>query len=72
MSNAGPQRPLTTKILSAFDLAVQQRDREVALQLYRALELLLSKPPAPDDQEHREAIQAAMAAFDRLRELRSL
>jgi hypothetical protein len=69
---AAPQRPLTTKILAAFDLAVEQRDVEVAQHLYRALELLLSKPPAPDDRDHREAIQGSMAAFERLRNLRQM
>ena len=70
MTTSSPQRPLTEKILAAFDLACQQRDLEVAQHLHRSLELLLSKPPAPEDRNHRAAIEAAMAAFDRLGELK--
>ena len=70
MTSAASQQPLADKILVAFDLACQQRDLEVAQHLHRCLELLLSKPPTPDDRNHRAAIEAAMVAYDKLVELK--
>ena len=69
MTSSPPQAApslLPEKILAAFDLACEQRDLEVAEHLHHALELLVSKPPAPGDLTHRRAVEASIAAYDRL------
>ncbi|MCS6892783.1 MAG: hypothetical protein RMK64_13145 [Rhodovarius sp.] len=70
---AAPQRysrRLSDKILIAFHQACDQGDYEVAQQLLRTLELLLTRRPADPEANRRKNIESLVAAHERLWHLR--
>ncbi|MGH7069265.1 MAG: hypothetical protein ACREFO_04545 [Acetobacteraceae bacterium] len=63
-------RRLSDKILVAFHQACDQADLEVAEQLLRVLELMLTRKPAMPDHQRRRSMQGLVAAHERLWYLR--
>jgi hypothetical protein len=63
-------RRLSDKILLAFHQACDQADYEVAEQLLRVLELMLSRRPAAPDNNRRRSLESLVAAHERLWHLR--
>jgi hypothetical protein len=63
-------RRLSDKILIAFHHACDQSDFEVAEQLLRTLELLLTRRPAAPDGNRRRSMESLVAAHERLWHLR--
>jgi hypothetical protein len=63
-------RRLSDKILIAFHHACDQGDHEIAEDLLRTLEKLLTSRPIPPDQNRRRNIESLVAAHERLWHLR--
>lgn len=63
-------RRLSDKILIAFHHACDQADYEVAEQLLRILEMMLTRRPASPDTNRRRNIESLVAAHERLWYLR--
>lgn len=63
-------RRLSDKILIAFHHACDQADFEVAEQLLRILELMLTRRPVSPDQNRRRNMESLVAAHERLWHLR--
>ena len=63
-------RRLSDKILLAFHQACDQADYEVAEQLLRVLELMLSRRPTAPDSNRRRSMESLVAAHERLWHLR--
>jgi hypothetical protein len=63
-------RRLSDKILIAFHHACDQSDFEVAEQLLRILELMLTRRPASPDTNRRRNMESLVAAHERLWHLR--
>lgn len=59
-------RRLTDKILIAFHQACDQGELEVAEQLLRIVETILTRPPAAPDTNRRRNIESLVAAHERL------
>ena len=68
----GPRqgRRLSDKILVAFHQACDQGDFEVAEQLLRVLEMMLTRRPVSPDINRRRNIETLVAAHERLWHLR--
>jgi len=63
-------RRLSDKILVAFHQACDQADFEVAEQLLRVLEMMLTRRPVSPDINRRRNIETLVAAHERLWHLR--
>jgi hypothetical protein len=63
-------RRLSDRILSAFDLACEQRDLLVAEALMKALDLAMTKEGGPARSDRRREMGPVVDAFDRLKRLR--
>ena len=63
-------RRLSDKILIAFHHACDQNDFEVAEQLLRVLELMITRRPMAADQNRRTNMESLVAAHERLWMLR--
>jgi hypothetical protein len=63
-------RRLGDRILAALELAIDQQQLEIAEQLWRALELALSRYGGPDAIEKRDPPASLDAVLDRLLDLR--
>ena len=63
-------RRLSDRILSAFDLACEQRDLLVAEALMKALDLAMTKEGGPARSDRRSEVGPVVDAFDRLKRLR--
>lgn len=63
-------RRLSDKILIAFHHACDQADYEVADQLLRTLELMLTRRPVNPDSNRRRNMESLVAAHERLWHLR--
>lgn len=63
-------RRLSDKILVAFHQACDQGDFEVAEQLLRVLEMMLTRRPVSPDINRRRNIETLVAAHERLWHLR--
>lgn len=63
-------RRLSDKILVAFHQACDQGDFEVAEQLLRVLEMMLTRRPVTPDGNRRRNIETLVAAHERLWHLR--
>ncbi|WP_424812506.1 hypothetical protein [Roseococcus sp. YIM B11640] len=63
-------RRLSDKILVAFHQACDQSDFEVAEQLLRVLEMMLTRRPVSPDINRRRNIETLVAAHERLWHLR--
>ncbi|WP_298285397.1 hypothetical protein [Acidocella sp.] len=77
LSSARPQsapprysRRLSDKILIAFHHACDQGDYEIAEQLLRILETMLTRRTVPPDANRRKSIESLVAAHERLWHLR--
>ena len=68
--NEPPQRRLSDRISSAFDLACAQKDLEVAELLHQAFEMVMTRQTGADKSEKRASTGAIEQAYDRLVELR--
>jgi hypothetical protein len=63
-------RRLSDKILIAFHHACDQGDYEVAEQLLRILEMMLTRRPVSPDTNRRRNMESLVAAHERLWHLR--
>jgi hypothetical protein len=63
-------RRLTDKILVAFHHACDQMDLEVAEQLLKILEMMLTRRPVPAEGNRRRSMEGLVAAHERLWHLR--
>ena len=63
-------RRLSDKILVAFHHACDQADYEIAEQLLRILEDMLTRRTVPPDANRRKSIESLVAAHERLWHLR--
>ena len=63
-------RRLSDKILIAFHHACDQADYEVAEQLLRILEMMLTRRPVAPDMNRRRNMESLVAAHERLWHLR--
>jgi len=63
-------RRLPDKILIAFHHACDQADFEVAEQLLRVLEMMLTRRPLMPDGNRRRSMESLVAAYERLWHLR--
>jgi len=63
-------RRLSDKILLAFHHACDQADYEIAEQLLRILENMLTRRTVPPDANRRRSIESLVAAHERLWHLR--
>jgi hypothetical protein len=63
-------RRLSDKILLAFHHACDQGDYEIAEQLLRILENMLTRRTVPPDVNRRKSIESLVAAHERLWHLR--
>ncbi|GBQ38588.1 hypothetical protein AA11237_1843 [Acidocella aminolytica 101 = DSM 11237] len=63
-------RRLSDKILLAFHHACDQGDYEIAEQLLRILESMLTRRTVPSDTNRRKSIESLVAAHERLWHLR--
>jgi len=59
-------RRLSDKILIAFHHACDQSDFEVAEELLRILEMMLTRRPASPDANRRKNLESLVAAHERL------
>jgi len=59
-------RRLSDKILIAFHHACDQNDFEIAEQLLRILETMITRRPAAPDQNRRKNMESLVAAHERL------
>ena len=59
-------RRLSDKILIAFHHACDQGDFEVAEELLRILEMMLTRRPASPDSNRRKNLESLVAAHERL------
>lgn len=59
-------RRLSDKILIAFHHACDQGDFEVAEELLRILEMMLTRRPVPPDANRRKNMESLVAAHERL------
>ena len=59
-------RRLSGKILIAFHHACDQGDFEVAEELLRVLEMMLTRRPASPDSNRRKNLESLVAAHERL------
>jgi hypothetical protein len=59
-------RRLSDKILIAFHHACDQGDFEVAEELLRILEMMLTRRPVSPDQNRRKNMESLVAAHERL------
>lgn len=59
-------RRLSDKILIAFHHACDQQDFEVAEELLRILEMMLTRRPASADNNRRKNMESLVAAHERL------
>ena len=59
-------RRLSDKILIAFHHACDQGDFEVAEELLRILEMMLTRRPVPADSNRRKNMESLVAAHERL------
>ena len=59
-------RRLSDKILIAFHHACDQGDFEVAEELLRVLEMMLTRRPASPDSNRRKNLESLVAAHERL------
>ena len=64
------ERRLGDRILNALNLALDQKDLEVAEHLARALELALTRFGGEGASENRDLSESMLAAFERLDGLR--
>lgn len=64
------ERRLCDRVLHALELALEQRDIEIAEHLARALELSLTRYGGAGKVDHRDLSGDAAAAFDSLDELK--
>jgi hypothetical protein len=71
-ANGAPRysRRLSDKILLAFHHACDQADYEIAEQLLRILESMLTRRTVPPDVNRRKSIESLVAAHERLWHLR--
>lgn len=72
-ASSGPPRytrRLSDKILIAFHHACDQADFEVAEQLLRILEMMLTRRPVNPDGNRRRSLETLVAAHERLWYLR--
>jgi len=65
-------RRLSDKILIAFHHACDQADYEVAQQLLRTLEMMMTRRPVTPDANRRRNMESLVAAHERLWHLRHL
>jgi hypothetical protein len=63
-------RRLSDKILIAFHHACDQSDYEIAEQLLRILEMLITRRPLTPDGNRRRSMESLVAAHERLWHLR--
>jgi hypothetical protein len=63
-------RRLSDKILIAFHHACDQGDFEVAEQLLRVLDMMMTRRPVPPDANRRRNMESLVAAHERLWHLR--
>jgi hypothetical protein len=63
-------RRLSDKILIAFHHACDQSDFEIAEQLLRILEMLITRRPLTPDGNRRRSMESLVAAHERLWNLR--
>ena len=63
---------LTSRIIRAFDIAVSQKDREVAELIARALEIHVTREAARGDGDVGDQRERLMDVRSRLLELRSV
>ncbi|WP_376090863.1 hypothetical protein ACE7GA_20650 [Roseomonas sp. CCTCC AB2023176] len=63
-------RRLSDKVLIAFHQACDQGDHEVAGELLRVLELMLTRRPVSPDANRRKNLEGLVAAHERLWMLR--
>jgi len=73
MAPSGPRRAgrgLSDRILVAFHHACDLRDFEIAEQLLRTLELLVTRRPPEPDADRRRGLENLVAAHERLWQLR--
>ncbi len=63
-------RRLSDKILIAFHHACDQGDYEVAEQLLRILDMMMTRRPVPPDANRRRNMESLVAAHERLWHLR--
>jgi hypothetical protein len=63
-------RRLSDKVMIAFDHACDQSDLEVAEQLLRILEMILTRRPSTPDGNRRRNIESLVTAHERLWALR--
>lgn len=63
-------RRLSDKILIAFHHACDQADYEIAEQLLRILEMLITRRPLTPDGNRRRSMESLVAAHERLWHLR--
>ena len=63
-------RRLPDKVLVAFHHACDTADLEVAEQLLRVLELMLTRRPASAETNRRRSMESLVAAYERLWHLR--
>jgi hypothetical protein len=63
-------RRLSDKILIAFHHACDQSDFEIADQLLRILEVLITRRPVTQDGNRRRSMESLVAAHERLWHLR--
>jgi hypothetical protein len=63
-------RRLSDKILIAFHHACDQGDFEVAEQLLRVLDMMMTRRPVPPDANRRRNMESLVAAHERLWYLR--
>ena len=63
-------RRLSDKILVAFHHACDVKDLEVAEQLLRVLELMLTRRPTPADGQRRRSMESLVAAHERIWHIR--
>ncbi len=63
-------RRLSDKILLAFHHACDQGDYEIAEELLRILETMLTRRTVPPDANRRKSIESLVAAHERLWHLR--
>ncbi len=63
-------RRLSDKILIAFHHACDQSDFEIAEQLLRILEVLITRRPVAPDGNRRRSMESLVAAHERLWHLR--
>lgn len=64
-----PRNRLSDRILDAFNMACDQGDREVARELFRVLEIVLTRRAGQADLDRRQDVSDIRAASLRLESL---